>query len=385
MNKKLKEAASFNPTNKTHQMTIFNICKDVENGEIILPLYQRDVSWTLEKSVALLNYQLVGPAPVSPISMNEIMNPDIAIEQVSFIDRDKIGSDLRRKLSVTDGQQRITCNYKAYINHKDFENIVLDIKKGKFKLIEENIKDHQIPVGIILNKDDNFLFKYCKSNSFLSKEEIKDLLLQIRNKFKSYNYTINKAEDLTEDQQIEWFEVLNNAGSRVTRIQMDIAKQRAKHIDVYKEYIQPFIEKINALTKDAFRMKTTEVSYPMAMLNPTYEFILGKEHANKYSPMASDYTFGLMNEFNSKEEILQLFDITLKGVDKAIQFITDKKLNIPNRIDYITYLAGYFIFLDDTELTEDKIKTLVNWYIAVDFSNKSNSARREIFSDLIKM
>jgi hypothetical protein len=31
---------------------------------------------------------------------------------------------------------------------------------------------------------------------------------------KNYNYTINLAEDLSEDEQISWFEVLNNAGSR---------------------------------------------------------------------------------------------------------------------------------------------------------------------------
>ena len=385
MNKNLKNAAAFNPTNKTHQMTIFNICKDVESGEIILPLYQRDVSWTLDKNVELLNYQLLGPAPVSPISMNEIMNPDIAIEQVSFIDRNKISSDLRRKLSVSDGQQRITCNYKAYSKHKDFEKIVLDMKKGEFILIEETIKEYQIPVGVLLNKDDDCLFKYCKSNTFLSKEEIKNLLLQIRNKFKSYNYTINKAEDLTEDQQIEWFEVLNNAGSRVTRIQMDIAKQRAKDIDVYKEYIKIFIEKINNLTENIFRMKATEVSYPMAMLNPTYEILLNKDHSSNYSPMASDYKFGLMNEFKTREELLELFDITLKNIDRAIEFISSNKLEIPSRIDYITYLAGYFIFLDDSELTVEKADKLSSWYKEADFSNKSNTIRRQMFSDLLKI
>lgn len=32
------------------------------------------------------------------------------------------------------------------------------------------------------------------------------------------------AEDLSEDEQITWFEVLNNAGSRVSIIQMRFAK-----------------------------------------------------------------------------------------------------------------------------------------------------------------
>jgi len=97
LNKELKIAASFNPTNKTHQMPIFEICKDVENKDIILPLYQRDVCWTLEKNVSLLNYQLLGNAPVSPISMNEIKNPAIAVDQVSFIDREQNGGRFKKQ------------------------------------------------------------------------------------------------------------------------------------------------------------------------------------------------------------------------------------------------------------------------------------------------
>lgn len=385
MNKELKKAASFNPTNKTHQMPIFEICKEVESKEIILPLYQRDVCWTLEKNVSLLNYQLLGNAPVSPISMNEIKILAVAVDQVSFIDREKIVGDLRNKLSVSDGQQRITCNYKAYINHKDFKNIVLDINKGKFKILEEDIQECQVPVGILLNKNDDCIFEYCKNKGFLSNEDVKNLLLQIRIKFKSYNYTINKAEDLTEKDQIEWFEVLNNAGSRVTRIQMDIAKQRSKNIDIYKEYVEVFTDKINYFTKNAFKMKATEVSYPMAMLNPTYEVILNKKHSNNYAPIASDYKFGLMDEFKSKTEILELIYVTLKNVDKAIEFIKIEKLEIPNRIDYITYLTGYFIFLGNNELTGDKINALVDWYKQVDFTNQSNTARRQTFSDLLKI
>lgn len=41
-------------------------------------------------------------------------------------------------------------------------------------------------------------------------------LLLARTKILSYAYTVNMAEDLSEDEQITWFEVLNNAGSRVS-------------------------------------------------------------------------------------------------------------------------------------------------------------------------
>lgn len=382
VNENLKKAASINPTNKTHRMTIFELCRDIETNEIILPLYQRDVSWTMEKNIELLNYQLLGKAPVSPISMNEIKDETLAIPQVEFISRELITDNLRRKLSVTDGQQRLTCNFKAYTNHEDFKDIVLDIKNGKFDLKKE-YRDYYIPVGILLNKEEKVMFDYCKKNDFLSNDEVKDVILQIRNKIKSYTYTINQAEDLTEEQQIEWFEVLNNAGSRVTKIEMDIAKQRAKGIDAYKEYIQIFKEKILEYDGKLFRQKTTEVSYPMTLLNSAYEFLKKKEHANNYSPIASDYTFGILDDFKTKEEVLEVFSVTLKAVDRAIDFIKTNNLKKKKRIEYVTYLSGYFVFNNTKDIEESRKKRLINWYNESDFTDRGNTEKRDMFSELL--
>lgn len=381
----LKKAAAFNPTNKTHQMSILEICEDIDRGEIVLPLYQRDVSWTLQKNIDLLNYQLIGKAPVSPISMNEIKDETIAIVQVEFITRDMIDENLRGKLSVSDGQQRVTCNYKAHINHEDFKNIILDIKKGKFDSINNNIKKHQIPVGILLNKDANVMFNYCKTSEILSSDEVKDVLMQVRSKMKDYKYTINKAKDLTEEEQIEWFEVLNNAGSRVTKIEMDISKQRAKGVDAYKEYIQIFRDKIFNYDKRLFNKKTTEVSYPMTLLNSAYELLKRKEHTSNFSPIPSDYTFGILNDFKTREEVLNVFNLTLNGVDRAIEFINNNCLEKKKRIDYVTYLSGYFILNNEKKLLDIQKNKLIDWYNTVDFTSKGNTERREIFSDLLKI
>lgn len=385
ISERLRKAADFNPTNKTHQMNIFDICKEIESNDIVLPLYQRDVCWTLEKNVDLLNYQLMGKAPVSPISMNEIKNEDIAVEQVSFIDREPIEEALKRKLSVTDGQQRLTCNYKAYTNHKDFNSIVLDIKNGFFIEKGEEDKDYYIPVGILLNKNEDKLFNYFRYNEFLSKDKTKDLLLQIRNKIKSYNYTINKAEDLTEEEQIKWFEVLNNAGSRVTRIEMDISKQRAKGVDVYKEYIQKFNDVICGYDENLFRQKTTEVSYPMTLLNPAYELLKKKKHSSKYSPIPSDYTFGILDDFKEAEEVRKVFSITLKALSQSITFIKENKLKNKNRIEYLTYLTGYFVFNNYSDISEEKKSNLISWYNSVEFLSQGNTKRRQIFTNLLQI
>lgn len=47
INKKLIEAAGFNPTKESRQRSIFDLCGMIEKDEISLPLYQRDLSWSL--------------------------------------------------------------------------------------------------------------------------------------------------------------------------------------------------------------------------------------------------------------------------------------------------------------------------------------------------
>ena len=155
INKKLLEAVQFNPTKKSFQMSVLQMCEKIDQNKLTLPLYQRDVSWSLQKSVDLLNYQLFGKAPVAPISINEIGEVGLSVPQVSFINREIVPKDqiLNAHQSVVDGQQRLTTNYKAYIDSNDFRNVVLDVASACFKIIKASIKKNQIPVGMLLNKD----------------------------------------------------------------------------------------------------------------------------------------------------------------------------------------------------------------------------------------
>ena len=405
INKNLEKIAGFNPTKRTYQISILNICEKIENQEITLPLYQRDVSWTLQKSVDLMNYQLLGKAPVAPISINEINKiehkpllntneseesthfnnyiPDYVL-QVSFIDREIVENVKKGQLSVADGQQRLTTNFKAYKNDDEFRNVVLDLTKGCFLIIESAIKKNQVPIGILLNKDNSIFFNYLNNNSLLKDPKVMNLLLQIRTKLQGYNYTVNLAEDLTEDEQIEWFEVLNNAGSRVTRVQMRFSKLKANGIDIYKQYTKPFIDKIESLGfYDLFPVKATEVSIPIAALNPAYEIVIGKDHSLNYTPIPSDTRENQIALLDSNQ-IKKCLDLTLSALDNALKFIDSNNLFIPNRIDYITYLTGFFVFKNSNSLTEKEKLELIDWYKTVNFTNKSNSERRVIFSSLLE-
>lgn len=382
INKGLMAAATFDPTKRTSQMTVSEMCRKIEENIISLPLYQRDLSWTLQKCIDLLNYQLWGKAPVSPISINVINNIGCSVPQVSFVNREIIDEIERGQYSVVDGQQRLTTNYKAFCNHEDFRNIVLDLGKGEFAEARDTLRTNQIPVGILLNKEDSVLFEYTKSKKGLNSAEVLTVLLQVRSKMRNYNYTINSAEDLTEDQQIEWFEVLNNAGSRVSIIQMRFSKLKAHGIDIYKQYTNLYRTRVfEAGYDDFFTPQKTNVSYPVAALNPAYEVITNKVHSGNYAPIPSDSKENQLCNLNP-EQLTKCFSMTLDALDRTLDFINDNNIPRLSRIDYINYLLGYFVF-HSGELSKTDSEKLLEWIETVDFSNKSNSERRDIFSDLI--
>lgn len=385
ISRSLQKQAFNDPTKETTNKSISQICNEVATGQIIMPIFQRDLSWTKPKKVDLYNFQLNGAAPVSPISMNKIGSNSIDMPHVTLLKRAEINADqMLGKLSVIDGQQRISTNYQAFTNDESIRNIVLDITRGKFQdLKDKDIKKNQIPVGILYNQDPTVYTEYIKTHPLLSEFDVSSLLSQIRTKFFNYFYTINFAQDLPGDEQINWFDVLNLAGSRVPEVQMKLTRLQIKGLDFYKEYSNIFQEKLELHGFDLFVQKNTEVSIPLATLNPAVEMTLGKKHTSNYSPMASDKKESIISEMDPKK-LRKCFQITLAALDRALEFINQKELHNPPRIDYITYLTGYFVYKDNLPLSHVSEQNLVNWYNTVDFSSKSNQYRREIFNKLLE-
>lgn len=285
-------------------------------------------------------------------------------------------------MSVVDGQQRLTTNYKAYCNHPDVKNIVLDIGKGKFLQKDDTIRKNQIPVGILLNKDDSVLIRYTEGHGCLSSPNIVNALLQIRNKIKTYQYTINFATDLSEDEQISWFGVLNNAGSRVSDIQMNFSKLKAHGIDIYSQYTNVCRNKVLDYGYDYFTPQTTNSSYPIVALNPAYELLILGRHQNNCAPIPPDDKSKQLCHLKP-DELKMCFDKTLCALDSTLQFIEDHNLQKHNRSDYINYLLGYFIF--HSNITAEQEEQLVHWYNNINFRNTSNTARRKIYTDLLQL
>ena len=84
----------------------------------------------------------------------------------------------------------------------------------------------------------------------------------------------------------------------------------------------------------------------------------------------------------SPEQLAKCFSMTLDALDRTLDFIHENDLKHPTRIDYINYLLGYFIF-HSGELSDADREKLIDWVDCVDFTNLSNTERREIFTALV--
>lgn len=379
---KLQAAINLNPTKRSQTMTIADLSERIESGSLTVPLYQRGLSWNDAKAIALFNYQLFGKAPVAPISLNEIGTND-DVPQLSFISRKEISGDNRGKLSVVDGQQRLTTNYKAYSNDDSFSSIVFDFTQAKFRKANNGkANKSQIPVGVLFNKNQqtltDYIYKHYSSNDAT---KLFPLLVGIRTKILNYSYTIHIADNMAENEQIEWFEVLNNAGSKVSLIELALSKLRMHDFDIYSGFITPYKKMVKDYGfGELFSPFSSNVSYPIASLNPAFEYLLRDGiHSKNYAPIPSDTKENMLLKL-TKEQLDSISELTLKALKEALDFIFDYQLQeYVEAMQYVMYLTGYFIFQSDN-IQKDKLS---NWVEKTKFDNLSNGERRSIYNKLI--
>lgn len=397
LKKSFKTKIENDPSRDSIIMTIEDICKRVEENKIIMPIFQTGLRWTEDKIRDFLNFQLTGFAAISPISMCQLdfgfdHNEGIHAKygsHISVMSREKLESIRGEVLSLTDGQQRVTNNYKCYIGHKDLENFVIDLKAGKVVIIGERDipKEWQIPVGVIYNKSFSVFDNYINKHPELQESSLRSYLSLIRTKFLGYRYTVNQAKNLDEKQQMEWFEILNNAGSKIPLKEMKLSRLKIKDVDYHSEYINKFISLLNDKNYlDIFSTKATQVSYPLAALNPAYDYLFSNIDAKKVAPIASDVKESRICALNS-EQLKQLFEVTINALEKTLEFLeeNDDIIKIPKRMEYITFTMGYFIYGDNSELTDERKSFLINWLNNIVFTNKTNPSKREIYYRLINM
>lgn len=376
-------------SNKQLVDSILNLCKKIEHNEITVPMYQRDLSWTLTQSADLFNSQLHANFPIAPISIAEIdVNSENKDEttQINFLTKKPIQRN-GRILTIVDGQQRLLTTYKAYIGHAEFDAIVLDLNFGKFRDIKDKEhKPHQIPVTKLLNKDFEIFSDYLKTEySVKNFNELYPLLIEIRTKLLSYTYTINVADNLSLNEQKEWFKFLNRSSTQVKNLLLDVVDSDAINMDTYFGEFRTLVMQSSASMEQLYASLATQNSYSVCALNAWYSVLFKKDGKSNFAPIPSDAKNYLIQNLATKkpDKLEEITNKTLTSLALALDFLREHNLiESIKRMDYVLYLIGYLAFNSNEIKNPD---ALVKWIKETDFTKKDNVQRRTIYADLITL
>ena len=152
---------------------------------------------------------------------------------------------------------------------------------------------------------------------------------------------------------------------------------------MYTQYTHVYRSKVQEYGYDFFTPQKTNVSYSIAALNPAYEILVSGKHLNNFAPISSDTKENQLCNLEP-DKLKECFEMTLEALGRALEFIENNNLEKYNRSDYVNYLVGYFVFHREN-ISNEQRENLINWYNSVEFTNKSNTARRKIYTDLLKL
>ncbi|APC42597.1 hypothetical protein A7L45_05960 [Clostridium estertheticum subsp. estertheticum] len=179
--------------------------------------------------------------------------------------------------------------------------------------------------------------------------------------------------------------MLNNAGSKIPLKEMRLSRLKIKDVDYHSEYISKFIKQlVDKKYNEIFTSKSTQVSYPLAALNPAYDYLFSKIDTKKIAPIASDVKEGRICDLDT-EELKKLFEMTLNSLELTLEFIDSNELDIPIRMEFITFAMGYFVYGNNEELSEVRKEFLINWFNNIEFTNMVNTTKRLEYYKLINM
>ena len=198
-----------------------------------------------------------------------------------------------------------------------------------------------------------------------------------------YSYTVNFADSLSETEQLKWFEILNNAGSKIPLTEMNLSRLKTKDVDYYKEFIEPFMSIIESNGYgNFFPTQATRTTYPLSALNPGYDFLFSTETNKNKAPIPSDAAKEKKLTTLEADQLHQLFNIRLQALQNVMNFIDAENIKLSGRMEHITFALGFFVY-HGTSMSHEKKEFLKKWINTTNFVNVSNSSKRKIYQNLI--
>ena len=394
MNMKLEHLSiqvGLNPSANFFSKTVEELCKMLWSGKMDYFIDIHENSWSRHQMVSLLNNVALSNYPITPIAVNietfqsydpnegfvsslpKIMKATYERSKNSVLFDQTHAS----KYTVIDGHQRLNCFLKAYTDDPDFAHVVFDLSYCKFREVL-TVEDNQIPVGKLCNKDFSIFMDYVADRY---DGEVISMLNAIRNKFLNYSILVVYATNLFINEQIDWFTLLNGAGSSLTESEVFLFKLRGKNIDGYQLYVGPYNKMIIEAGFDSLLSTSrARTSYPLTALNPLLEKKFSNNRKNNYTPIPSDVKLGILDAI-PPEELKSMFSESLEALRWTLDFFKAKGI-LPVRMEYVTYISGFYILRNPTVNSYDMLE---HWYRNTLFTDASNTEKRQIYSRLLSM
>lgn len=315
-----------------------DLIRDIENGVLKIPQFQRDFVWDIDKTAELLDSILKG----YPIGTFIIWQTKDRINNVKNIGNQELpetaeGTEVQY---ILDGQQRITSLFAAYkgvtvpISDKkkpiDFNEIVVNLD-ANIDNTDEQIVIPKPQSGKYVPLNDVLHFSYTKSLklspefSDFDKEKI-DLYSKAFDKFEFSTVYLRK-DDI--ESAIEVFTRINTAGKTLTLFEIMSAKtyNENQNFDMQRKW--------NEFTRELDSIGFDEIS-SSNILN-LLSFIISNSKECKRSVILS----------LDKQDIIDTWDGAISAIQDAIEYIRSTlKIPVARLLPYDTLIVpfSYFFF-----------------------------------------
>ncbi|TAE75264.1 MAG: DUF262 domain-containing protein [Bacteroidetes bacterium] len=348
---------------KPDKIRLLNLLENVGNGEIQIPIFQRDFVWETKQIMDLFD----SIAKDYPMGSFLFWRPEQKYPVKKNIGIYEVEAHPTRTLYILDGSQRITTLFAVLANPQKYVLNEKENKTSKFS-IYYNLKTKEF-VSISKQKDEEYylmpLYKIVDTYLFL------DFLREIENQNLEKSETrilIDNAKAITKilyDYEIPYTEI--RGGDIKSAVEI-FSRVNSTGMDISPDFMLSAL----AYNNETEFLLTNEIDIFLTKLQ-TYNFEKLKRDTilycicNAKDKVYFDVEIESLSEFNLEE----LSKNTFIQIKKAVEFLYERIFMI--NIGFLPYPTQFIFIANFFRLnpnpTEEKLKDLEKWFWITTYSN----------------
>lgn len=330
---------------------------ELENGNILIPRFQREYSWEMSKVVSLLN-SIYSQYPIGSfflwIAPKEFKNFIRNHEELGIVQN----TDHSHYVFILDGQQRILSLYLCLKGKKfentDYSKLCFNLEKKQFVYprkqgLKLNIEAWKIFDDIEYNETYAELLMSDRSD----KTRFAATWAHCRDVFNNYPLSIVKNLHKDIDDVVEIFERINQGGKRLTIYDLIQASTWSEKFDLNQRIAEfnshPYVKRLGGLSNRIFTQSLA---------------------INAFGDCKNASQLKLSPNICQK-----LWPSTKQSLSKTMDFF--KSLRIHNDLAlyevFVPVLQYYFYKAEKLAVSDGQTKTLEKWFWDSKFSKRYNT------------